>query len=440
MREDIKRRIEQIRRGEVPEGYKKSSDIPIPEDWKVKRLGEIMKIKYGKDQKDVEKKDGMYPILATGGVIGRTDRYLYDKPSVLIGRKGTIDRPMYIETPFWTVDTLFYSMIRDDNSVRFVHYLISSINWKKYSEATTLPSLSSAVIEGTKAAIPESDEQTKIAEILSTCDRVIELKKKLVEEKIKVKKWFMQTLLTGMIRVKDIENKTPFEELKKHIDQIRNGQVPQGFKRTEAGIVPSDWHEAKMGKLGRFSKGSGISKSDIKREGFPCITYGEIYTDYDYVLKDVHSFVNEHVACKSRRIHKNDLLLTGSGETVEDIGKAVAYVDDEPLYAGGDIIVFTPVSICCSVFLAYTLNNGTVSRNKSKLGQGYSVVHIYSDKLKELAVAFPDYDEQIQIAEILSTADKEIDLLNKDLEQWEIKKKSLMQLLLTGIVRVSTEN
>jgi type I restriction enzyme S subunit len=435
MREDIKRRIEQIRRGEVPEGYKKSLDVPIPEDWKVKKLGEILKIKYGKDQKDVEKKDGMYPILATGGVIGRTDRYLYDKPSVLIGRKGTIDRPMYIETPFWTVDTLFYSIIRDNNSVRFVHYLISSINWKKYSEATTLPSLSSSVIEGIKAAIPESDEQTKIAEILSTCDRVIELKKKLLEEKIKVKKWFMQTLLTCMIRVKDIENRTPYEELKKRIEQIRSGQVPEGFKRTEAGIVPSDWHEAKMGKLGRFSKGSGISKSDIEREGFPCITYGEIYTDYDYVLKDAHSFVNEHVACKSKRIHKNDLLLTGSGETVEDIGKAVAYVDDEPLYAGGDIIVFTPVGICCSVFLACTLNNGTVSRNKSKLGQGYSVVHIYSDKLKELVVAFPDYDEQIQIAEILSTVDKEIDLLNRDLELWEQKKKSLMQLLLTGIVR-----
>lgn len=445
MREDIKRRIEQIRRGEVPAGYTRTKEGVLPLEWKEKRLGQLADVIMGQSPSSKYYNTNKKGKPLIQGNNDRTDRESDPKvwTTQITKECKTGDILLSVRAPVGTVFRSRHNAcigrgicaIRSAYSDYLFQFLIfHEDRWGKNAQGSTFESINRNEIESKDIPFCERD-YLKISEILSTCDRVIELKKKLLEEKIKVKKWFMQTLLTGMIRVKDIENRTPYEELKKRIEQIRSGQVPEGFKRTEAGIVPSDWHEAKMGKLGRFSKGSGISKSDIEREGFPCITYGEIYTDYDYVLKDAHSFVNEHVACKSKRIHKNDLLLTGSGETVEDIGKAVAYVDDEPLYAGGDIIVFTPVGICCSVFLACTLNNGTVSRNKSKLGQGYSVVHIYSDKLKELVVAFPDYDEQIQIAEILSTVDKEIDLLNRDLELWEQKKKSLMQLLLTGIVR-----
>ena len=71
------------------------------------KYGDVLKIKSGRDQKQVECENGQYPILGTGGEIGRSNSYLYNKPSVLIGRKGTINKPQYMETPFWTVDTLF---------------------------------------------------------------------------------------------------------------------------------------------------------------------------------------------------------------------------------------------------------------------------------------------------------------------------------------------
>jgi type I restriction enzyme S subunit len=77
--------------------------------WETKRLGEVLKVRHGKSQHGITAADGKYPILASGGEIGRTNSYLYDRPSVLIGRKGTIDSPQYVDSPFWTVDTLFFT-------------------------------------------------------------------------------------------------------------------------------------------------------------------------------------------------------------------------------------------------------------------------------------------------------------------------------------------
>ena len=99
--------------------YKNTELGPIPHDWEVKKLGDVLKICHGKVQKDVVSVDGIYPILATGGQIGKASRALYDKPSVLIGRKGTIDQPQYMDTPFWTVDTLFYSVMKNNNDAKF---------------------------------------------------------------------------------------------------------------------------------------------------------------------------------------------------------------------------------------------------------------------------------------------------------------------------------
>ena len=96
-------------------GYKQTEIGLIPMDWEVKTLGDVLKIKHGRDQKQVQSTNGKYPILGTGGLMGFTDKFLYNKESVLIGRKGTIDKPRYMNTPFWTVDTLFYSEIFKEN-------------------------------------------------------------------------------------------------------------------------------------------------------------------------------------------------------------------------------------------------------------------------------------------------------------------------------------
>lgn len=170
-------------------------------EWAVKRLGDVLKVRHGKSQHQVVARDGMYPILATGGEIGRTNQALYDKPSVLIGRKGTIDAPQFVETPFWTIDTLFFTEISDIASPKFIFYKFNTINWKSHNEASGVPSLNASTIEGIETSLPTYEEQTAIAAVLTDMDAEITALEARREKTRALKQGMMQELLTGRIRL-----------------------------------------------------------------------------------------------------------------------------------------------------------------------------------------------------------------------------------------------
>ena len=169
--------------------------------WEVKRLGDALAICHGKSQRDVEVTDGAYPILATGGQIGTARRPLYDKPSVLIGRKGTINQPQYMDTPFWTVDTLFYSAIKGDNSAKFLYYRFCLIDWMQYNEASGVPSLNARTIESIEIDCPEPIEQSAIAAVLSDMDAELSALLARRDKTRALKQAMMQELLTGRTRL-----------------------------------------------------------------------------------------------------------------------------------------------------------------------------------------------------------------------------------------------
>ena len=170
------------------------------------RYKDVLKIKSGKDQKQVEDKNGKYPILGTGGQIGKTNSFLYYKPSVLIGRKGTINKPQYMESPFWTVDTLFYSHIYEPNIPKYLFYSFQNVNWKKYDESTGVPSLSSSTIESVECSIPSPNEQIKVANFLSLLDKKIELQTKKIEDLKLFKKGLNKFVFSSCTDEYKIEN------------------------------------------------------------------------------------------------------------------------------------------------------------------------------------------------------------------------------------------
>lgn len=176
-------------------------------EWQVVKLKDCLKIRHGKDQKKVEKVNGRYPILATGGKIGLTDTYIYNKPSVLIGRKGTIDKPKYIDTPFWTVDTLFYSEILEKNHPKFLYYCFLMINWKKYNEGSGIPSLSASTISSIKIKKPESfEEQTVIADLLTTADQELEVLQKAHALITQQRTYLLNKLVSGELRLPEFKD------------------------------------------------------------------------------------------------------------------------------------------------------------------------------------------------------------------------------------------
>lgn len=182
-------------------GSKQSGLGEIPEDWEAAPFGEMLTIRHGKNQKNVEDINGVIPILATGGQIGWANQYLWNKPSVLIGRKGTIDKPRYIDKPFWTIDTLFYSEIKDCANSKFIFYKFCMIDWIQYNEASGVPSLNASTIERVLVSLPYKREQTAIATILSDMDSEIQaLEQRLVKTR-QIKQGMMQELLTGKTRL-----------------------------------------------------------------------------------------------------------------------------------------------------------------------------------------------------------------------------------------------
>lgn len=190
-----------LREDGSPKNYKQSELGDIPEDWNLAPFGSMLSIRHGRSQRGVESEGGSYPILATGGQIGWATNYLWDQPSVLIGRKGTIDKPRYIDEPFWTVDTLFYSEIKEKADAKFVYYKFCVVDWRQYNEASGVPSLNGSTIESVYSAIPEKDEQTAIATILSDIDEEIQALKKRLNKTRQIKQGMMQELLTGKTRL-----------------------------------------------------------------------------------------------------------------------------------------------------------------------------------------------------------------------------------------------
>jgi type I restriction enzyme S subunit len=192
----------QIKQGTMQELLTGKRRLPgFGGEWEVKKLGDLLTIRHGKSQKGVESLDGAYPILATGGQIGRANQFLSDKPSVLIGRKGTIAKPQYMDTPFWTVDTLFYSDIRPPNNAKFLYYRFCLIDWNQYNEASGVPSLNARAIENVEVLCPEPVEQTAIATLLSDMDTELAALESRLAKARQIKQGMMQELLTGRIRL-----------------------------------------------------------------------------------------------------------------------------------------------------------------------------------------------------------------------------------------------
>ncbi len=200
----------------------------------------------------------------------------------------------------------------------------------------------------------------------------------------------------------------------------------------------SKWEKCTLNDLGVFSKGSGITKAEVKEKGLPCIRYGEIYTHHKTVISVYNSYIDTTTAQNSKRIEHGDILLAGSGETKEDIGKATAFMFKDEAYAGGDIVIFRPKA-SDSTFLAYLLNSQSIVKQKASAGKGDAVVHISATDLRKIEVTIPPITEQKAIAKALTDIDELIETLKIEREKIVNLLLSYSQLIFTKKVVSSSE-
>lgn len=363
---------------QVPKGYKQTEVGVIPEEWNIKTFGQVLSICHGKSQRDVEVEDGPYPILASGGIIGTAKLPLYEYDSVLIGRKGTINKPRFMSYPFWSVDTLFYSKINPDNSAKFIYYLFCSIDWMQYNEASGVPSLNARTIEAIQRGYPIYSEQKAIAEALSDADALIESLEKLIAKKRQIKQGAMQELLTGQRRL-------------------------PGFS--------GEWARRRLGEICSMKSGFSITSDDIDEfSEYPC--YGG----------------NGLRGYTSTKTHSGKYALIGRQGAL--CGNVVLV--DGDFFASEHAIVVTPSHNLDIAWFSYILERMNLNQySESSAQPGLSV-----SKLLLLEEKFPPKDEQIEIANFLLAIEEEIQSLVNRLNKARQIKQSMMQELLTGRIRL----
>jgi len=412
----------------IKKGYKQTELGVIPKDWDVKKLGEIADIitgntpptndqsNYGEDYFFVSPAD-----LGKSKYISQTQKKLSKKgfkisrkippKSILFTCIGSTIGKAGIATFELTSNQQINSILPNDNfSSDFLFYSLNLIAPKIQSLAgeQAVPIVNKREFEKTTIALPLSiSEQTAIATVLSDTDALIEKLEELIAKKKAIKKGAMQQLLTGKKRL-------------------------PGFS--------DEWKEKKLKDIADFLKGRGLSKSKLLYDGsYSCILYGELYTTYSQIIKEVKSKTNSREGLPSIN---GDILMPGSTTTVGiDLATASA-IQQNNVLLGGDLIVIRKKepNNYNSEFLANYLTH--ISKHKiAEIAQGITIIHLHGSRLQEIFVKIPsDINEQVAIASVLSDMDSEIESLEQKRDKYTMLKQGMMQQLLTGRIRIYANN
>ena len=401
---------------EVKPAYKQTEVGVIPKDWDAIRLGESVDLRSGHHVLarfcNTSGEGTPYITGPADFPNGRIQHTKYTiKPGtlcepndILVTVKGSGAGTIVIADSQYCISRQLMAVSVREWDRRFV-FLVLQHHSSVFGAAATglIPGLSRSDILGALIPLPPTKaEQEAIAGALSDADALIESLEQLVAKKRQIKHGAMQQLLTGQKRLPGFTGK---------------------------------WETKRLGELGTFLKGSGVSKSQAMSGHLPCVRYGELYTRHNDYIKDFYSFISPEVASAATPLKRGDILFAGSGETKAEIGKCAAFVHETVAYAGGDIVILR-TERQDPLFLGYFLNTPDIARQKASRGQGDAVVHISGTALAAIKAKFPKHDEQTAIAAILSDMDAEIAGLESKLAKARQVKQGMMQELLTGRIRL----
>ncbi|WP_426272269.1 restriction endonuclease subunit S [Exiguobacterium sp. R-17] len=232
----------------------------IPNEWKLYRLKEVVSIKNGKEV-ELELDEGI-PVYGSGGVFKYTDRYLHDGKSVLLGRKGTIDKPQYVEGKFWTVDTSYYTIVNEEKfSTKLFYYMSQCFDYKYFQSGSTLPSMTQLDLGLIKLPIADNFEQKLIVEFLDNKVGEIDKAIKLLKQEIEKLEEYKKNIISEYLN--DVKRKTKL----KYIVQIKDGthDTPDYLMNKDKGypLITSRYVDSEHNLID-FENAPRISEKDMK--------------------------------------------------------------------------------------------------------------------------------------------------------------------------------
>lgn len=440
MTPEIEKRIKLVKAGKVPTGYKKTFFGIVPKEWNVAKLSNYVSVNTKKNKDLCYGKDDVFSVSREFGVVNQIEllgrSYAGESlaPYKILGPNEIVYTKSPLKAnPFGIIKTnksgkygivsVLYAVLKckDNSNANFIQYYFENdlitnnylrglveIGPKHTMNISDETSVSGEVI------FPSLREQEKIAEILAAQDRVIALKEKLIAEKY---------------NQRDFLTNTFFSHAKQ--DEFTICSSLSGIC-----IKKNKWEETSLGKISKIKGGKRIPKGSVltkENTGHPYLTVSNMkngsiddenvqFVPYDVVDK-----------IKSYRVDAGDLYITVAG-TLGVVGMIPAKYDKANLTENADKIV--DIS-CDKMFLFHYMRSDFIQNQVAACQTNNAQPKLAIQQIQNFKIFLPSLPEQKAIAKVLSAADEEISLLQKELEQEKLKKKSLMQLLLTGLVRVS---
>ena len=368
----------------------------IPSSWQIVRLKNVLKIRNGRDYKDVEVESGGYPVYGSGGIFKRSSSYLYDGKSILFGRKGTVDKPLLVSGRFWTVDTMFYSEVFDNALLEYIYYQALIFPFDLLTTSTALPSMTQEDLLELKFVLPTMKQQTQIANFLdyetAQIDTLIEKQQTLISL-LKEKR---QAVISHAV-TKGLNPDTPMKD--------------SGVEWL--GEVPEHWEVGRLKNVLRIRNGRDYKEVEVESGGYPVYGSGGIFKrSSDYL------FDGESVLFGRKGTVDKPLLVSGKFWTVDTMFYSEVFSNAKPNYIYHQALLFP----------------------FDQLSTNTALPSMTQENLLELGFVIPPFDEQEQICQYLSDKLKVFSNLvskaEKAIQLMQERRTALISAAVTGKIDV----
>lgn len=433
MTEKNKKIIEQINNGIIPEGYKKTKIGIVPVEWTSEKFFSFCDVVNGgtpnTDISDYWNGNIFWctptDITNSGKYIDKTDKKITLKGlknssanllpvnSILMCSRATIG-PRSINTVPMATNQGFKSLIVDKKKadLLFINEILELCVpiFIRKSCGSTFLELSKKDVGNQLIPFPPLPEQQKIAEILSTQDKLIELYERKIEQLKTLKKGYLQKMFP--------KKGCKYPELRF-----------KGF--TEP------WEQRKLGEIGQTYTGlSGKTKEDFGHGKAKFVTYMNVFSN---PVAEISMTEPIEIDKRQNEIKYGDVFFTTSSETPEEVGMSSVWLENgDNTYLNSFCFGYRPIENINPFYMAYMLRSESVRKKITFLAQGISRYNISKNKMMEISIPLSKIEEQKKIGDYFRNLDRLITLHQHKLDKEKQKKKALMQLLLTGKVRVST--
>lgn len=351
------------------------------------KFADVLEIKNGRNQRQVENPDGRYPIYGSGGVMGRADDYICEAETVVIGRKGSINNPIFVNEPFWNVDTAFGLVVKKEVLLpKYLYYFCVNFDFEKLNTTVTIPSLTKANLLQIEIALPKLEEQKKVVDVLDKVTNLAELRQ---------------------------------QQLAK-LDELAKARFVEVFG--DININDKGWDVEPLGRLCTIVRGASPRPIEKYLGGdVPWIKISDATNGENIYLNKTKEYIIQEGVSKSRKVKSGSLIFANCGVS---LGFARIITFDGCIHDGW-LAMEDVDDRANKIFLLQALNQMT--EHFREIAPAGTQPNLNTTIMKEYKQIIPPMCLQEEFVEFIDRVDKLRLQIEKSLEKLETLKKALMQ-------------